>query len=372
MAARRPAEVFPPGDFLREELEARGWTVSDLAEILGRPASTLNEVINGKRGITPETARGLAEAFGTSAEYWMRLDTYYQLYRKTTEGDGVARRAKLYSRAPIRHMVKRGWIEPSDDIETLEMRVLRFLNIESLDAAPSFRTAARMSASYVSIAPPQEAWLARAGQLAHAVQVGSFSKDKVDAALYQLALLTHEPREVRHVPRILSEAGIRFVIVEPLPESKIDGASFWLASDAPVVALSLRFGRIDSFWFTLLHEIGHIVNGDQSVDDDLLEAARSDSGRPERERLADQFASENLIPQKQIEGFIARVRPVYSTRRILGFAETVHVHPGIVVGQLQHRREISWANFRGMLVSVREWVTGSAMTDGWGTAVPAL
>lgn len=78
---RVPAEVFHPGEFLRDELEARGWTQADLAEILGRPLKTVNEVIVGKKAITPETARGLAAAFGTSAQFWMNLESAYQLHR---------------------------------------------------------------------------------------------------------------------------------------------------------------------------------------------------------------------------------------------------------------------------------------------------
>ena len=68
-----PAEVFPPGEFIREELEERGWTQEDFAAILGRSPRLVNEVIMGKRGITPETANGLSAAFGTSAQFWMNL-----------------------------------------------------------------------------------------------------------------------------------------------------------------------------------------------------------------------------------------------------------------------------------------------------------
>ena len=79
MNARIPAEVFPPGEFLQEELEARGWSQIELAEILARPPRLVNEIIAGKRAITPETAKGLSAAFGHSAQYWMNLETSYQL-----------------------------------------------------------------------------------------------------------------------------------------------------------------------------------------------------------------------------------------------------------------------------------------------------
>ena len=74
------AQAFPPGEFLRDELEERGWSQSDLAEIMGRPVSLVNEIIKGKRGITPKTALGLAAALGGSARFWLHLESSYRLW----------------------------------------------------------------------------------------------------------------------------------------------------------------------------------------------------------------------------------------------------------------------------------------------------
>ena len=75
------AESFAPGEYIREEIEARGWTQIDLAEILGRPAQAVSEIITGKRSITPEMARALGDAFGTSAQLWLNLESRYRLAR---------------------------------------------------------------------------------------------------------------------------------------------------------------------------------------------------------------------------------------------------------------------------------------------------
>lgn len=89
MAQRINPEAFIPGEYIREELVERGWTQMDLAEILGRPPQVVNEIVAGKRSITPETARGLADAFGTSAQLWMNLEASYQLSRVSTKDDTV-------------------------------------------------------------------------------------------------------------------------------------------------------------------------------------------------------------------------------------------------------------------------------------------
>lgn len=372
MAMRRPAEVFPPGDFLRKELEARGWTQTDLAEILGRPVSMVNEIIAGKRGISPETARGLAAAFGTSPELWMNLESAYRLSRvRGDDSDLVARRARLYSKAPVKDMIRRGWIEPSDNIAVLEGRVMRFFQLDSIDDEPRIpRHAAKKSMSYSEPAnAAQKAWVLRARQLARAVHTEPFSEIGLADAMARLRLLLHVPQEVRHVPRVLSDAGIKFVIVEHLPGTKIDGACFWV-DESPVIAMSLRYDRIDNFWFVLMHEMGHLSAGAESFDMDL-EGKRDEAELPEAERQANAFASENLVPPKKLESFIARIRPLYSTRRVEAFAQTLGVHPSIVVGQLHYRGEIAYSSFRKMLAPVREWVTAAALTDGWGAALPA-
>jgi HTH-type transcriptional regulator / antitoxin HigA len=371
MAARRPAEAFPPGEILREELEARGWTQTDLAEILGRPFVLVNEIIAGKRSITPETAKGLAAALGTSPEFWLNLEAAYQLWRVgETDSSPVERRAKLYSLAPIKDMVKRGWLEPSASVDVLEDQVKRFFDIPNLDTRPQLLAAARKSTDYdEEFTPAQLAWLFRARQLARAVQAAPFSPSALKQAIERLRLLTHQPQEVRHVPRILAEAGVRFLIIQPLPGSKMDGACFWLDARTPVVALSLRLDRIDNFWFVLMHELAHVVKGDASVDPEVA-GSGDDELRP-NEREANRFASETLIPSPKIESFIARNGPAYNQTKILGFAMTNHVHPAIVVGQLQHRGEVGWGAFKKVFVPIRSVVTATAVTDGWGGVLPA-
>jgi|ERR1700722_2074183 len=112
MNTRTPAEVFSPGEFIRDELEARGWTQDDLAQIIGRPQASVNLIINDKRGVTPETAILLSGAFGTSAEFWLNLDSAYKL-SKVSEPislDEIRQRAALFEASPIKEIGKRHWI----------------------------------------------------------------------------------------------------------------------------------------------------------------------------------------------------------------------------------------------------------------------
>src|SRR5690349_4383873 len=101
-----PVEAFPPGDLIREEIAEREWTQSDLAMILGKTDAFVSEIIAGKRGITPQTAQGLADAFGTSAQWWMNMETSYRLALRT-KTTPAAHLARLFEVAPAREMIKR-------------------------------------------------------------------------------------------------------------------------------------------------------------------------------------------------------------------------------------------------------------------------
>lgn len=198
-----------------------------------------------------------------------------------------------------------------------------------------------------------------------------YSERKLKDALAKLRPLLVAPEEIRQVPKILADAGVRFVIVEFLPGSKIDGATFWL-DDAPVIALAIRFDRVNNFWFVLRHEIEHVLNLDGVVMDvELTEQLQRKDVLPVEEVRANTAASEFLVPSAELESFIMRVRPLYSEQRIQLFARRIGVHPGIVVGQLQFRDEVPYTHFHKHLVKIREIVTQTAITDGWGT-VPSI
>ena len=370
---RKPAEIFPPGDFIREELEARNWTQGDLAAILARPLQLVNEIVLAKRAITPETAQGLANAFSTSPELWLNLESIYQLSKLKTEDNVVSRRAKLYEKAPVKEMVRRHWVEHSDNIEVLEKRVQDFYGLSSLDQEPQFwPVAARTSRSLELPNPARWAWLFRARRLAYAIHAEKFTDVRFDQGIAALQRLLLSPEEIPKVPNILAEAGIRLVVLESLPGSHIDGACFWLDRVSPVITLSLRYDRIDGFWHTLFHELGHVKNRHglisyEPVDINLVgKDAQGFDQKSEIEKTVDRFAADRLVPEGELNHFIARYKPLYSKFKIRNFATRLRVHPGIVVGQLQYRGEIPYSHNRDLLVRVRDIITKTALTDGWG------
>ena len=383
MTERQVAEVFPPGEFIKEEIDARGWTQNDLADITGKSQRLISEVILGKRAVTPDTAQALADAFGTSAQLWMNMESAYQLSKLKADTAPVARRARLYSLFPVKDMLKRGWIEASESLDVLEARFTAFFGMDNLDAAPKFHAYAARRSTYneVEQAPTLAAWLHRSRQLALGLAVGAFSSGSADTAIGQLKALMANPEDIRQVPRVLAELGIRLVLVEPFPGMKVDGVCFWLDAASPVIALTLRFDRIDNFWFVLMHELRHVANkdgqnGNAIVDENLGAEGNEENDKPDFEIKADTEAAEAIISTEVLNDFVLRVAPLYSEQRIAGFAARIGVHPGIVVGQL-HKRGVPeggvpYSHYRKLLVKVKEHIVGNALTDGWGHHAPVL
>jgi HTH-type transcriptional regulator/antitoxin HigA len=372
------AEFFPPGELLKDELEARNWSQTEFAEIIGRPVRLINEIIAGKRAITPETAAQLGASLGTSAQLWMNLESQYQLSKLQPVDNSIERKARLHAKFPVRECIRRGWVAANDDIEALETDVLSFFGVRHVDEYPSLAHAAKKS-SYENVLMPQWAWLFRAKRIAESIVVKKYKKDALTQALSKLKSLLIAPEETRHVPKLLNDAGVRFVLIEALPSSKIDGACLWLSDTQPVILMSARLDRIDNFWFVLRHEIEHLLHEHGKdkllmLDEDLSETAGADVAS--EEEVANQAASQFAVSDEELKNYMARVNPYFFAEdRVRGFSARLGVHPGIVVGRLQ--RTLEKANYpnpykflRSYLVKVRHTVSQAAPTDGWGQVFP--
>jgi HTH-type transcriptional regulator/antitoxin HigA len=369
MANTPPAAISPPGTLIREEIEGRGWSVSEFAKILGRPIQVVSEILNGKKAITPTTAHEIGEAFGTGPEVWINLESMWQLARAKKPGGSVKDRARLFDLAPVQDMQTRKWIDVGNSIESIESELTRFYRVTSLAERPVLPIAARALASQdQEVSAAQLAWCFQAIRIAGLVEAKPFSSTRFDSGFARLRELAAHPEGVRSVPRVLSEMGVRLVVVKHLPRTRIDGAALLVDGDKPVIALSMRHDRIDGFWHTLCHELSHVRHKDgYSIDEGLVGDDADDQGsRPAIEQRADEEAASFLIANQAMQSFVVRKRPYFSKVSINQFAHRHQVHPGIVVGQLQHCKAIKYSHSREMLAKVRGILIDEAITDGWG------
>jgi HTH-type transcriptional regulator / antitoxin HigA len=368
-----------PGQLIAALLSERGWTQRVLAIVLGVDETSINRLVADKRPVDAAMALTLEELFAVPAERFLELQKSYDLAkaRLTARPDhDRATRAHLYGELPIAEMIKRGWISAETVRETkkVETELMRFFGVNRLEDIEILPHAAKKTAISTVATPEQLAWLYRVKQIAKDMLVGAYSPQAVKAAIAKLHALTIAPEGVQKVPRILAECGIRFVLVESLPRAKIDGVCFWINERSPVIGMSLRFDRIDNFWFVLRHECEHVIllHGQVSAMLDIeLEGVRAGTGPDvaDEERLANDAAKEFCVPSASLDAFIARKAPFFSEKDLIGFARILKVHPGILAGQLQHKTG-RYDRFRDHLAKVREIISPNAMKDGWGDIAP--
>lgn len=369
MNTRIPAEIFPPGEFLKDELEARGWTQIEFAEIIERDTRVVSEVITAKRSITPETAIAFSEALGTGPEFWLNLESQYQLSKVRPKDNTISRKAELHNLFPIREMIKRGWLRATQNIDLLEKQVFDFFNITELSEVPAFSHSAKKT-HYNAPTILQLSWLNRVKSIAKTLIVKKYSESSLQESLKELSSLLLSPEEIRHVPKILAECGVRFVIVEALPGSKIDGACFWLDNQSPVIGMTTKKDTIDNFWFVLRHEIEHVLRKHGQVNECLDENVGDENqDTPEEEKIANHAGAEFCTPQSELSNFYDRVNPFFSDQKVVLFAKRLNIHPGLVVGQLQ-RKLNRYDLFKKHQVKVRQFIVSNAATDGFGHIYP--
>ncbi len=369
MDIRIPAEIFPPGEFLKDELEARGWTQVEFAEIIERDTRVVSEVIGAKRSVTPETAIAFGEALGTGPEFWLNLESQYQLSKVRPKENSISRKAELHGTFPVREMIKRGWIEATQNIEALEQQVFNFFGISSISESSNFCHSAKKT-HYDAPNILQLAWLFRVKSIAKTMIVKNYSEGLLLEAIEKLSALLLSPEEIRHVPKILSDAGVRFVIVEALPGSKIDGACFWLDSKNPVIGMTVKKDTIDNFWFVLRHEIEHVLKkhgqGSECIDEDVGVETVDTS---DEEKLANAAGANFCVDQSELSNFYDRVNPFFSDQKVVLFAKRLNIHPGLVVGQL-HRRLNRYDFLKKHQIKIRHLIINTAATDGFGQIYP--
>lgn len=366
-----------PGQYIEKLLAERDWNKEFLALLLGVSSTIVSRIIAGTRTIDAAMALHLGEVFDVEPELFLRLQQSYDLAmaRVITKPDPErATRANLFGHLPVKEMIKRGWlnVKNSKDVPSVEKELMRFFRVEDLNDIEILPFAAKKTNVEGGVTGAQLVWLYRVRQMAEELMVASYSDAAMGRAVDELRPLMISQDGVRKVPRILERAGVRFIICESTKSAKIDGVSFWLDNDSPVIGMSLRYDRIDNFWFVLRHECEHILrhhgrDEDTMMLDTELEQVRENVS--EEERVADIAAADFGVTQNSLSRFINRKAPFFRELDLLGFARTEQVHPGIIVGRLQ-RATGRFDLLRQHLVKIRSRIIQDVIVDGWGETAP--
>lgn len=314
-------------------MEQGGLTARDLIPLIGSRAK-VSEVLAGKREITMTMARALHEHLGIPAAVLLQRSTR----------DAVSDNAEdvQWDKFPIETLAKAGWIKRHNANEDAYM-LLKPLSVAgggTRACAPMFRKTRNSRANAKTDTYALIAWCWRARSQAEKVKLKTRYRPHTITLefLRKLAALSrHEDGPLR-AREYLAAHGIALVIVPHLPRTYLDGAALKLDDGRPVVAITLRFDRIDHFWFCLFHELAHIekhLDEDEKAEpffDDLsLKAA------DEKEEEADEYARDGLIPEAVWADFDERKD--FSPAAVMSFAEKIKVHPAVVAGRIRHQEQ---------------------------------
>ena len=334
-----------PGTTLREVLERLGLSQSDLAERTGRPKKTINEIVQGKAAITPETALQFERVLGMDASFWLNLE---HGYRAALARDDEAARLAGYlpwlDTLPIREMAKRRWITTSGDRVEVLREVLSFFGIALPDAWDDVwqetrrATALRQGRSEQVAFGVVAVWLRKGEIEGRKRECQRYNAEKFRHALDFLRTLSGLPAETisREIQERCALAGVAVVLVPELPRLKIFGAARWLSPEKALIQLSLYYKREDQLLFSFFHEAAHILlHGRRGI---FVDFATAPDDKQEAE--ANRFSADHLIPPAAYSQFVARGN--YSEQSVLAFSRQVGIAPGVVVGRLQHDKEIGF------------------------------
>jgi HTH-type transcriptional regulator/antitoxin HigA len=341
-----PAEVVHPGETLAEWLDHQGMSQVQFARRASLTPKHINQVLKGSVGISPEVALAFERVTSIPARYWTQLETNCQTAKQQIiEEQRLKEHVHIVDRFPVKTLERLGHVtlRPSK-VEQLK-ELLRFFAVadayalEEVWLKPAlYRRSQAFQADEASLA----VWL-RLAEL-HAAQIPTelFDAGRCRAAIPKIRSLSRIPGVgwVKPLQDICASIGIALVILKELPKCRINGATRWLSPDKAIIALSLRHRRNDIFWFTLFHEMCHILR--HSKKETFVDTKGSGIDH-ELEVEADTFASRTLVPPETAN----ELRHLTTASQVENFAKKIGVAPGIVVGRMQHDSLIphsQWTN----------------------------
>ena len=318
-------------------MEQAGLSARDLIPFIGSRAK-VSEILSGKRAITMPMARALHEHLRIPADVLLRRpdDTRDQPLAQLD-----------CRRFPLRAMAQRGWIPDIPDIaaraQELIARLIEQAGGPPVAAAAFYRKPDTLRANAKTDPYALKAWCWQVLATANRDRPRcDYTAGTVTLAfLRQVGRLSSSTEGPKHAQQFLNDHGIPLVFVEHLPRTYLDGAALRLGDGRPVVALTLRYDRLDNFWFCLLHELAHVGRhmdhdaGHAFLDDLTLRNLAAGPQDP-REAQADEWADEALIPQKTWETSTVREHP--TPMAVLDLAHALQVHPAIVAGRVRYER----------------------------------
>ncbi|MDX3190482.1 HigA family addiction module antitoxin [Streptomyces sp. MN03-5084-2B] len=347
-----PDYCDPPGETLIEFLDEVGMSQAELARRTGFSVKHVNQICQGMTSLTADAAIRLERITNIRASTWLALESNYQIFSsKQSETEKLQGDLAWLRLFPVTQLKARGWIQQSLQGVPLLRAVLNFFQVATPDAwnqVWATPTAYRVAKKYEPDYGALSSWI-RIGELYSAREkLPEFDRDKFREQLGVMRSLTNIVDPNVWLPQLRSlcfNCGVSLVIEKEIPGARVNGVVRWLQTGNPLIQLSLRHSWADIFWFTLFHEVGHLLLHDRKRLT-LVDGIGMPAADEEMEREADDFAGRTLIPKK----YDGELLSVNTYDQVRALASKIGVHSGIVVGRLQHDGRLRWSQFNDLRV----------------------
>ena len=336
MVKSRSFIATPPGATIKEQLIDRGLSQKEFALRMGMSEKHISKLINGDVQLTPEVAVRLEMVLGIPAKFWNKLEaTYREKLIKANAENEMDSDKELVKKLPYREMSKNGWVPETREATEKVIYLRKYFEVVNLEIIKD------MKLSKIACRRLAETEKGNLALLAWA-QKAKLEARAIETSLIDLKTLKEKLPEIRSMtamnpadfcPKLiemLSGCGIALVFLPHIGGSFLHGATF-CDGNKIVVGLTVRGKDADKFWFSLFHELGHILLGHIN---------QSDGTTDEDEEAADNFAKETLIPTVELNAFTSLND--FSKTSICSFAQKQNILCGIVVGRLQKEGFINY------------------------------
>jgi len=334
-------DAVPPGDTLKETLDVKGLSQSDLSTRTGLAEKTISQIINGISPISLDTADKLELTLGIPARFWNKRElTYREALARAESTERLKTETTWLRELPLKELIQRKFITASDSKPELVRQALRFFGVSNVAAWREtwVTPCVQFRGQKVQKRHPGKvaAWL-RMGEIkAESIECQAYDGKKFREALREIRCYANKPADKWYpaMLRLCAEAGVAVVFVKQIPGASINGATKWLNKDKALIMLSLKHKTDDHVWFTFFHEAVHVLKHGKKlmfIDDDQ-------TSNDTLEEEADRIAGDILIPPS-CASELPRLR---GRVEIKAFARSAGVSPGIVVGRLQREKYLSY------------------------------
>lgn len=351
-----PQSVPHPGVILEEKLQEMGMSIKEFALRTDKPEKTIIAVINGTSAITSEMAIKFENATQIPANFWMRHQLHYDEFKMRDKLKTIISDAYEWAEMfPYADMAKLGWVAPTRNAEEKALNLLIFFGVashrawEKLYLETDLKVAAYTSLKHTHETHAISAWLRQGELQAATIEAPEFSLKKLkDNIPTMRKLMVEQPSDFfKQLQSLCIEAGVVLLFTPKLPKVPLSGSTRWL-NNTPLIQLTARYKKNDSFWFTFFHELGHIIlHGKKYISLENVDFSASD---PKKEEEAHQFAI-NQTFTKQQEMELLQKSPIHEEDIVI-FAKKFNTHPAMIIGRLQHDGHIPYSLGRQFMETI--------------------